>query len=295
MGVVGKGEDQELTSAPYATMVTFYTFMFWACALLTAVATTYAQKSTQQVSGSKIGTSPAFKRFQFTYLCVYFMMMVRASWRTIVAWPSFAAGTGLPPPAALPLLRGCPAVARRTSPAWLCARHLIITQPHFKPTDEPNQSHQAGDWLQGPYVYALYDSYGYSQEDIAVLFVAGFGSSMFFGTFVGSLADRLGRKRFCLLYTGLYIASCLTKHVKSFHVLMLGRLLGGIATSLLFSVFDVSGRNRLAGWLAGSTAWLSLSVHPYVSSSFRPSSLSSSSSSPQLSPLFPTPPVKSFI
>jgi MFS family permease len=74
-------------------------------------------------------------------------------------------------------------------------------------------------------VYALYDSYGYSQEDIAVLFVAGFGSSMFFGTFVGSLADRLGRKRFCLLYAILYIASCLTKHVKSFHVLMLGRLL----------------------------------------------------------------------
>ena len=87
-------------------------------------------------------------------------------------------------------------------------------------------------------MYALYDSYGYSQEDIAVLFVAGFGSSMFFGTFVGSLADRLGRKRFCVLYSALYIASCLTKHVNSFSVLMLGRLLGGVATSLLFSVFD---------------------------------------------------------
>ena len=33
-----------------------------------------------------------------------------------------------------------------------------------------------GDWLQGPYVYALYDSYGYSQHDNAVLFVVGFGS-----------------------------------------------------------------------------------------------------------------------
>ena len=27
----------------------------------------------------------------------------------------------------------------------------------------------AGDWLQGPYVYALYSSYGFSQEDIAVM------------------------------------------------------------------------------------------------------------------------------
>ena len=26
----------------------------------------------------------------------------------------------------------------------------------------------AGDWLQGPYVYALYASYGFSQENIAV-------------------------------------------------------------------------------------------------------------------------------
>lgn len=33
------------------------------------------------------------------------------------------------------------------------------------------------DWLQGPYVYALYDAYGYSQHAIAILFVAGFGSS----------------------------------------------------------------------------------------------------------------------
>jgi hypothetical protein len=35
------------------------------------------------------------------------------------------------------------------------------------------------DWLQGPYVYALYDAYGYSQHAIAVLFVAGFGSSKY--------------------------------------------------------------------------------------------------------------------
>ncbi len=34
------------------------------------------------------------------------------------------------------------------------------------------------DWLQGPYVYALYDYYGFEEEDIALLFVAGFGSSM---------------------------------------------------------------------------------------------------------------------
>lgn len=47
-----------------------------------------------------------------------------------------------------------------------------------------------GDWLQGPYVYALYEHYGYSPAQIGQLFIAGFGSSMVFGTFIGALADK---------------------------------------------------------------------------------------------------------
>uniref|UniRef100_A0A7S4RL49 Molybdate-anion transporter n=1 Tax=Ditylum brightwellii TaxID=49249 RepID=A0A7S4RL49_9STRA len=94
------------------------------------------------------------------------------------------------------------------------------------------------DWLQGAYVYALYDAYDYPQHLIAVLFVAGFGSSMVFGSFVGGMADRGGRRRFVVIFSMIYAASCLTKHFRNFHVLMLGRLLGGIATSLLFSVFE---------------------------------------------------------
>jgi len=94
------------------------------------------------------------------------------------------------------------------------------------------------DWLQGPFVYALYESYGFSREDNATLFVCGFGSSFLFGTFIGSLADKYGRRNFAALYCVLYIVSCMTKHVNSFSVLMIGRITGGIATSLLFSVFD---------------------------------------------------------
>ena len=47
----------------------------------------------------------------------------------------------------------------------------------------------ASDWLQGPYVYALYEQYGHDKDSIALLFIAGFFSSMIFGTFTGSLAD----------------------------------------------------------------------------------------------------------
>ncbi len=48
----------------------------------------------------------------------------------------------------------------------------------------------AGDWLQGPYIYALYEHYKYQVGDIGRLFIAGFGSSMIFGTLAGGLADK---------------------------------------------------------------------------------------------------------
>jgi MFS family permease len=94
------------------------------------------------------------------------------------------------------------------------------------------------DWLQGPYVYELYVSYGFSQQQIAELFVCGFGSSMIVGTFVGGLADKLGRKNMCILYSVCYIMACCTKMVNEYWTLMLGRFLSGISTSLLFSVFE---------------------------------------------------------
>ncbi len=108
----------------------------------------------------------------------------------------------------------------------------------------------AGDWLQGPYVYALYGAYEFAHEQIAVLFVAGFCSSMVAGTLVGALADRFGRRRLGGLYCLLYALSCAVKHNSGLGWLLLGRVLGGIATSLLFSVFE--------SWLVGEHGRLGL-------------------------------------
>ncbi|CAF1269948.1 unnamed protein product [Rotaria sordida] len=96
----------------------------------------------------------------------------------------------------------------------------------------------AGDWLQGPHVYALYESYGIQKHEIEILFIAGFGSSMLFGTIVASLSDKYGRRNICLLYGVLYGISCVTKHFPNFQVLFIGRLLAGMATSILFSAFE---------------------------------------------------------
>ena len=41
------------------------------------------------------------------------------------------------------------------------------------------------DWLQGPTVFKLYKEYGYTTQQNATLFIAGFGSSMIFGALAG--------------------------------------------------------------------------------------------------------------
>jgi MFS transporter, MFS domain-containing protein family, molybdate-anion transporter len=96
----------------------------------------------------------------------------------------------------------------------------------------------AADWLQGPYVYALYTHYGYSKAEVGQLYIAGFASSAVFGTFVAAIADKYGRKSNAVFYCVAYILSCATKHSPNFYVLLTGRLLGGVAYSILFSAFE---------------------------------------------------------
>lgn len=61
---------------------------------------------------------------------------------------------------------------------------------------------------------------------------------MLFGTIVGSLADKTGRKKAALTYVAAYALGCFTKHSSAFAVLLCGRLLCGVATSLLYSAFE---------------------------------------------------------
>ena len=117
-------------------------------------------------------------------------------------------------------------------------RALSPPRPQHPATRPSPMQMMTGDWLQGPYVYALYVMYGFDRGQIGLLFIAGFGSSFLFGTVAGSLADRVGRKRMALVYCVTYAVGCLTKHSSDFYVLLFGRILAGIATSLLFSVFE---------------------------------------------------------
>ncbi|KAH8522198.1 hypothetical protein H0E87_002999 [Populus deltoides] len=113
----------------------------------------------------------------------------------------------------------------------------------------------AGDWLQGPYVCYLYSQYGFGKGEIGQLFIAGFGSSMLFGTIVGSLADKQGRKRGCIIYCITYTLSCATKHSPDYNILMLGLYWEALLLLFFFQPLSLgllrnTSRNVLVGALA---------------------------------------------
>jgi hypothetical protein len=45
------------------------------------------------------------------------------------------------------------------------------------------------DWIQGPYLYKLYTTYGLTFQQIALLFLTGFLCGASIGTALGSVAD----------------------------------------------------------------------------------------------------------
>ena len=91
------------------------------------------------------------------------------------------------------------------------------------------------DWMQGTHMYTLYLSYG---VNISALFLTGFLSGAIFAPFLGSLVDKFGRKRSCMVYCLLEIIINILEHFDNFTILIVGRILGGISTNLLFSAFE---------------------------------------------------------
>ncbi|PPQ75158.1 hypothetical protein CVT24_007486 [Panaeolus cyanescens] len=95
------------------------------------------------------------------------------------------------------------------------------------------------DWLQGPYVYSLYrEQYQFPERLVAVLFVTGFISAGFAAPLVGVWADQHGRRKLCLAFCVTYTLACLCIMVPFLPILLLGRVMGGVSTSILFSAFE---------------------------------------------------------
>lgn len=123
--------------------------------------------------------------------------------------------------------------------------------------------YKMADWLQGPYFYDVYASkliggLPVSADGVAKLFLAGFGSTMLVGPFVGSLVDALGRKKASLAFAVAYSLGALSTVANSLPLLYAGRFFGGVGTSLLFSAPEAwllgeSGRSGFGANLLSQT------------------------------------------
>jgi MFS family permease len=108
------------------------------------------------------------------------------------------------------------------------------------------------DWLQGPYFYQVYASKtfgaatGNAMTWVSRLFLTGFASTALFGPLVGRLCDTYGRKAGTLVFSLLYSLGAMSTKSNILGVLLAGRVMGGIGTSLLFSAPEA--------WLVGDAA-----------------------------------------
>lgn len=88
-------------------------------------------------------------------------------------------------------------------------------------------------------MYTLYkDEKALPESTVAALFTAGFVTAGISASFVGTMADRYGRRTGCLTFCVTYAASCITTLSDSVEVLFVGRALAGLSTTLLFAVFE---------------------------------------------------------
>jgi len=122
------------------------------------------------------------------------------------------------------------------------------------------------DWLQGPYFYEVYSSklingLPVSLDMVSKLFLVGFATTGIFGPFIGRLVDSQGRKLGTLAYVLLYSLGALSTKSSQLSTLLLGRIAGGLGTSLLFSAPEawLVGEHNKEGfdgkWLGETFGW----------------------------------------
>eukprot|EP00531_Pseudo-nitzschia_arenysensis_P014678 CAMPEP_0116127126 /NCGR_PEP_ID=MMETSP0329-20121206/6681_1 /TAXON_ID=697910 /ORGANISM="Pseudo-nitzschia arenysensis, Strain B593" /LENGTH=622 /DNA_ID=CAMNT_0003621219 /DNA_START=65 /DNA_END=1933 /DNA_ORIENTATION=- len=101
------------------------------------------------------------------------------------------------------------------------------------------------DGLQGTHLYVLYEGYGFN---VASLYALGFITGAVTTPITGPLIDRFGRKRSAMLYCALEMWINLLEQYPFLSGLLISRMVGGITTNLLSSVFetwlDTEFRNR---------------------------------------------------
>ncbi|KAJ0108159.1 hypothetical protein J7T55_000124 [Diaporthe amygdali] len=136
-------------------------------------------------------------------------------------------------------------IAQRRKPAQPKKDEKPAKSKNDAASKQKADSTEASQWpflvvfALGPFLYSLYrEEHGVSSGMVSTLFTTGFLSGAVSAYATGTLADRHGRRLACLVFCVAYALSCALTMVPSLPLLFAGRVLGGVSTSLLFSVFE---------------------------------------------------------
>jgi len=91
------------------------------------------------------------------------------------------------------------------------------------------------DGLQGTHLYALYEGYNLN---VANLYAIGFATGAVASPFMGPLVDKFGRRNSALAYCALEMFINALEQYKCITGLLVSRMIGGITTNLLCTVFE---------------------------------------------------------
>jgi len=91
------------------------------------------------------------------------------------------------------------------------------------------------DGLQGTHLYALYEGYNFN---VANLYSIGFAAGALASPFMGPLVDKFGRRNSGLVYCALEMFINGLEQYKCMTGLLVSRIIGGITTNLLYTVFE---------------------------------------------------------
>mmetsp|Transcript_39035 Transcript_39035/g.90850 ORF Transcript_39035/g.90850 Transcript_39035/m.90850 type:complete len:506 (-) Transcript_39035:674-2191(-) len=91
------------------------------------------------------------------------------------------------------------------------------------------------DGLQGTHLYVLYEGYNFN---VATLYATGFAAGALASPFMGPMVDRVGRRTSAIIYCVLEILINSLEQYECLTGLILSRVIGGITTNLLFTVFE---------------------------------------------------------
>ncbi|ETS72976.1 hypothetical protein PFICI_15368 [Pestalotiopsis fici W106-1] len=95
------------------------------------------------------------------------------------------------------------------------------------------------EWLQGPYLWALlHDEKHLSSETVAILYATGYCAAAISAPFTGYLADKCGRRGACITFCVIHSASSFSVSFDRIEILAIGRVLGGVGITLLWTVFE---------------------------------------------------------